>query len=63
MCYNHQSRETGLLQVSYLANDVDTSRTTRDKLSLSAVDLLEPRKELLPTLGLDRNRILWVDVA
>lgn len=49
--------------VVYLANDVDTSRTTRDKLSLSAVDLLEPRKELLPTLGLDRNRILWVDVA
>lgn len=49
--------------VIYLADDVDTSRATRNEFSLPAMDLLEPRKELLPPLGLDRNRVLWVDVA
>lgn len=49
--------------VSYLANDVDTPRAARDKVGLLAMDFLEPRKELLPSLGFDWNCILGVDVA
>lgn len=63
MCYIRQSRETGFLQVSYLANDVDASRTPSDEVCLLAVEVLELGEQALPSLCFDWERVLGVDVA
>jgi hypothetical protein len=56
-------RVPGEVDRSYLADDVDSPWAAGNKLSLSAMDLLEARQEALPALRLDRDCVLGVNVA
>jgi hypothetical protein len=56
-------RVLGEVDRLYLANDVDSPWAACNKLSLSAMDLLEARQEALPAPRLDWECVLGVNVA